>query len=132
MSLKLNLKADEKIIIGGAVLRNGPRHAELYVENSVPILRQKDIMTEEEAQSPARRIYFLLQLMYIDAENRPAYQESLGGLMQEVVAAAPSTQSYLVKIVEEIAAGRLYQALKSAHQLIDYEKELFAHAGKPA
>lgn len=128
MSLKLNLKGDEKIIIGGAVLRNGPRHTELYVENNVPILRQKDIMTEEEAKSPARRIYFAVQLMYIDGENRPMYQEMFSALAQEIVVAAPSTQSYLLQITELISVGKLYQALKIAQQLIDYEKELLAHA----
>jgi len=128
MSLKLNLKGDEKIIIGGAVLRNGPRHAELYVENSVPILRQKDIMTEEEAKSPARRIYFAIQLMYIDGENRSTYQDMFAAMAQQIAVAAPSTQPYLLQIAEQIAAGKLYQALKVAHQLIDYEKELLANA----
>lgn len=128
MSLKLNLKGDEKIIIGGAVLRNGARHAEIFVENSVPILRQKDIMTEDEVKSPARRIYFAIQLMYIDGDNKQSYLEDLSTLMAEVAAAAPSTQTYLSNIANELASGKLYQALKFARQLIDYEKELLAHA----
>ena len=52
MSLKLRLKPDEKVIIGRAVIRNGPKACDLLVENNVPILRQKDILTEAEAVSP--------------------------------------------------------------------------------
>jgi flagellar protein FlbT len=128
MALKLNLKADEKLIIGGAVIRNGAKHTEIYVENNVPILRHKDIMTEEEAQSPARRIYFVLQLMYIDADNMQEYIDRFSELAKEIATAAPSTRTYLVQITELLTAAKLYQALKVARQLVDYEKELFAHA----
>ena len=127
MALKLQLKGDEKLIIGGAVLRNGPKHAEIYVENNVPILRHKDIMSEDEAQSPARRIYFVIQLMYIDVDNMQGYVEQYASLARDIVEAAPSTQPFLLKISEQLAAGRSYQALKTARQLIDYEKELIAH-----
>jgi flagellar protein FlbT len=43
MSLKLRLKPDEKVIIGGAVIRNGSKASEFVVENTVPILRQKTL-----------------------------------------------------------------------------------------
>ena len=128
MALKLNLKENEKIVIGGAVIRNGSRHIELYVENNVPILRQKDIMTEQEVNTPARRIYFAIQLMYIDADNMITHQGALTDRITEIVEAAPSTRPYLLTIAEYVADGKLYQALKAARQLIDYEKELLAHA----
>ncbi len=128
MSLKLTLRPHEKIIIGGAVIRNGNKHAEFLVENSVPILRQKDIITEANADTPARRIYFVVQLMYIDGENRESYINTYLGLSQEMAEAAPSTRSYLAQLSELIAVSQFYQALKTARQLIEYEKELIANA----
>lgn len=128
MSLKLTLKPHEKIIIGGAVIRNGNKHAEFLVENNVPILRQKDILTEANTDTPARRIYFVVQLMYIDGDNRETYISSYFALRQEMAEAAPSTRSYLDKISELIAVSQFYQALKTARQLIEYEKELIANA----
>lgn len=129
MALKLTLKANEKIIIGGAVLRNGGnRNAEIYVENNVPILRQKDILTEINANTPARRIYFVVQLMYIDGENRDSYQDAFLGLTQEMSEAVKSTRSFIAKITEQISAGQYYQALKIARELIEYEKELIDNA----
>lgn len=128
MSLKLTLKPQERIIIGGAVISNGNKTTEISIENSVPILRQKDIMTEAQADSPARRIYFAIQLMYIDSDNRESYINSYFGLSQEMAEAAPSTLSYLTKLSELIAVSKFYQALKIARQLIEYEKELIANA----
>lgn len=127
MSLKLRLKPDEKIIIGGAVIHNGSKASEFVVENTVPILRQKDIMAEGEADSPSRRIYFVIQLLYIDRENQVDYHTKYWELVKNVLAAAPSTRPYLDRISEQIVAGNFYQALKHAKKLIDYEEELLSH-----
>jgi flagellar biosynthesis repressor protein FlbT len=124
MSLKIVLKANEKVIIGGAVLRNSNRSAEFFVENTVPILRQKDILSEKDANTPARRVYFAIQLMYIDSARREAHIESFFLLTHDIVEAAPSTHNLVVKLCEQVAAGQFYQALKTARELIDYEEEL--------
>ena len=124
MSLRLNLKPHEKIIIGGAVISTGNRHVEFLVENTVPILRQKDILSEEQADSPAKRIYFALQMMYIDLENRTAHIESFFALAHDVLEAAPSTSNLIRQICDQVTVSQFYQALKTARNLIDYEKEL--------
>lgn len=130
MSLKLRLKPDEKIIIGGAVLRNGPKASEFIVENTVPILRQKDIMAERDAVSPARRVYFVIQLMYIDRENQVDYHTRYWDLVKDILAAAPSTKPYADRISEQIVSGDFYQALKFTRKLITYEEELLSHVKK--
>ena len=58
MPLKITLKPRERLILGGAVLRNGDGATHLLVENEVPILRERDILTEKNAASPCRRVYF--------------------------------------------------------------------------
>lgn len=127
MSLKLRLKPDEKIIIGGAVIHNGPKASEFVVENTVPILRQKDIMAEREADSPSRRVYFVIQLMYIDRDNQVDYHTRYWDLVKDILEAAPSTKSHLDRISEQVVAGDFYQALKLTRKLIDYEEELISH-----
>jgi flagellar protein FlbT len=127
MSLKLRLKPEEKVLIGKAVIKNGPRTSEFVVENNVPILRQKDIMTEQEADSPSRRVYFVIQLMYIDIEKLVEYHATYWELVHDILAAAPSTKPYIEKISEQILACDYYQALKLTRKLINYEEELLAH-----
>lgn len=127
MSLKLRLKPEEKVLVGKAVIKNGPRTSEFIVENSVPILRQKDILTEEEANSPSRRVYFVIQLMYIDSEKLVEYHGKYWELVNEILAAAPSTRPYIERISEQILACDYYQALKLTRKLMNYEEELLAH-----
>ena len=124
MSLKITLKPQERMIIGGAVVTNGNRCvSELIIDNNVPILRQKDILSEEDADSPCRKIYFLIQLMYIDEENFVTYQHSYWQLIQEIVQAAPSMTGLIDQISENILKRGYYQALKLAKHLINYEQE---------
>jgi flagellar protein FlbT len=124
MALKITLKPGERMILGGAVVTNGSSGScDLIVENKVPILRQKDILSEEKADSPCRRIYLAVQLMYIDEANLPAYHKGFWGLVKEVVAAAPSTVGLIDAISENILQRRYYQALKLTKRLIDYEQE---------
>ena len=40
MALRLKLKPGERVIVGGAVVRNGSSRAELFVENDTPVLRE--------------------------------------------------------------------------------------------
>jgi len=128
MPLKLSLKPEERVILGGAVVQNGKRHTELYIENNVPILREKDILPEDAADTPAKRIYFAVQLIYIDIENRPAHLESFFELAHQMMEAAPSTRQHVLAICEQITVSCFYQALKTARTLIDYEKELLTNA----
>ena len=45
MGLKITLKPGERMIIGGAVITNGGQKSNFIVENKVPILRDKDILS---------------------------------------------------------------------------------------
>lgn len=128
MALKLTLKPNEKTIIGGAVLSNGNlKNCNLIVENNVPVLRQKDILSEEDADTPCSRIYFVIQLMYIDKENLTAHHQTYWKLVRELLDAAPSRTVYVDQINEHILTGRYYQALKLASGLINYEQEVLKH-----
>ena len=124
MTLKITLKPQEKMILGGAVIANGNNAGcQLVIENKVPILREKDILSENDADTPCRQLYFVIQLMYIDEENLAIHQKNYWRFVKEIVKAAPSTVSLIDQINEEIVSGRCYQALKLAQKLIEYEQE---------
>ena len=123
MALKITLKANERLIIGGAVIANGKNRSDLIVENSVPVLREKEIMSEEDAQTPCRRIYFVIQLMYVDEKKLDEHHKTYWKLVKDVVGAAPSLLGLIDQISDNILKGRYYQALKLAKKLIEYEEE---------
>ena len=124
MALKITLKPYEKMIIGGAVLTNSNYKCNLVIENNVPILRQKDIMNEKQANSPTRRIYFAIQLMYIDEKNLALHHKTYWKLVQDFIQAAPAMLLIVDQISNKILGGQYYHALKLARNLIDYEKEV--------
>ncbi len=75
MALKVELKPGERILIGECVITNGNQRARFLVEGKTPILREKDILTAQQADTPAKRIYLAVLLMYTsrDAAGAPRY-----------------------------------------------------------
>jgi flagellar protein FlbT len=127
MALKIELKPGERIIIGECVVTNTDQRTRLLVDGSAPILREKDIMTAERADTPAKRIYLAVQLMYTSNDPR-AHHDLYFALVRDIVEAAPSMWPLIESINNKILTGELYKALKDAKKLIVYEKELLDHA----
>lgn len=124
MPLKITLKPNERIIIDGAVITNGKSSSDLIIENNVPVLRQKNIMSEKDANSPCRRIYLVIQLMYVDGQNLEAYHTMYWDLVRDLIKAVPSILDLIDQISEHILNADYYLALKLARTLIDYEEEV--------
>ena len=127
MSLKVELKPNERIIIGKSVIRNGESRTKLFIEGQAPILREKDILTSQTATTPAKRIYLATQLMYLDGEIA-GHHDLYFQLVRDFLAAAPSSLPIIAEINSRIFSGDLYKALRAARQLIAYEEELMSHA----
>ena len=128
MALKVELKPNERIIIGSCVLTNTDQRARFLIEgDKIPILREKDIMTPDRANTPAKRIYLAVQLMYTSRDPR-AHHEVYFALVRQIVQAAPSTWGYVEDINNQILTGNLYKALKEAKKLIAYEARLLENA----
>jgi flagellar biosynthesis repressor protein FlbT len=127
MALKVELKPGERIILGECLITNSDRRTRLMIEGSMPILRERDILTAKTANTPAKRIYLAVQLMYTSRDPRPQH-ETYFALVRELTQAAPSTWAYIEVINNEILTGNLYKALKEAKKLIAYEQELLENA----
>ena len=118
MSLKLRLKPHEKLLIGHAVVRNGDKASILHIENNVPVLREKDIMKEDAATTPERRLYFLVQLMYVDQDDLPRYLDLFREQIALMLSVNPALKAELEPLMRLVDARDYYNALKAARQLI--------------
>ena len=124
MALKVELKPNECIIIGNCVVTNTDQRARLLIDGeNVPILREKDILTPETADTPAKLVYLAVQLMYI-SPNPEVSHGTYFNLLRDIVTAAPSTWAIIEGINNNILNGDLYRALKDARKLIAYEEKL--------
>ncbi|MGA2056141.1 MAG: flagellar biosynthesis repressor FlbT [Bradyrhizobium sp.] len=128
MALKVELKPHERIIIGSCVITNTDQRARLLIDGEkIPILREKDILTPETADTPAKLIYLSVQLMYISPEPQINHGTYFN-LLRDLVTTAPSMWPIIEGININILNGDLYQALKEARKLVAYEKKLLEHA----
>ena len=127
MSLKVELKPGERIIIGECVITNADQRTRLVIDGQAPILREKDILTAKTADSPAKRIYLAVQLMYI-SRDPTAHHQIYFELVRNILHAAPSSWPLIESINNHILTGELYKALKHAKKLIAYEMELIENA----
>jgi flagellar protein FlbT len=131
MPLKVELKPGERIIIGECLITNCEHRTRLLIEGTTPILREKDIITADRADTPAKRIYLAVQLMYT-ARDPSTHHEVYFSLVRDIVQAAPSTWSYVENINNQILTGNVYKALKEAKALVAYEQELMENAKRGA
>ena len=129
MPLKLTLKPNEKVLIGTAVLTNAGSKAEIIIQNNVPVLREKDIITEEKADTIAKKIYFIVLNMYVDAKNESEYHTIYFKLINELMDIAPNTEilALIMQISQNILEGEHYIALKTCKKLLNFELELMAN-----
>ena len=129
MALKVELKPGEKMILGDCVITNDDQRTRLYIQGNVPILREKDILTPETADTPARKVYLAVQMMYLDKDPK-VHHETYFRLIKELMLAAPSMMPLVDKVNNRILTGSLYKALKEAKALIAYEGELIGNASR--
>jgi flagellar protein FlbT len=131
MALKVELKPHERIIIGDCVITNSDQRTRLLIDGTVPILREKAIMTPDRADTPAKRVYLAVQLMYTSKDPR-LHHEVYFALVRDILKAAPSVWPYIESINNHILTGEVYKALKYANKLIIYEQEILANAKRRA
>ena len=127
MPLKIQLKPRERIIINGAVIEGNPDgRTEIIVLNNASVMRQKHIMQEEEANTPSKRLYFALQMLYIDPENEAQYKTLYEGFRSDLerVVSLPVLKESMVLIKDAVNAGRYYDAMKICRDLMAAEEQL--------
>ena len=127
MALKVEIKLGERFIIGDSLITNDGRRARLLIEGDAPILREKDILLPDDADTPSKKIYLIIQLMYLSDDPRK-HHELYFQLIKDLQTAAPSTESFIDTINNLLLTGAYYKALKSVKKLIAYEKELMQNA----
>ncbi|MEM9015100.1 MAG: flagellar biosynthesis repressor FlbT [Pseudomonadota bacterium] len=82
--LVLKLQPNEKFLINGIILQNGDRSARIRIRTKdVSILRSRDAIRPDEADTPVKRIYYVAQVALAgEADEEKAAQQIISGLDQ--------------------------------------------------
>ena len=126
MPLLIELKSGDKIFINGAVIENAGPNTRLMLHNEATIMREKEVLNEDSAVTPASRVYHTLQCAYLFKETRDDYLRAYDKFLDDYVAACPSALDIANTIRKHVSEGKIYKGLKKAQALIHHENETLA------
>ena len=129
--LVLKLAPHERILINGAVIENGERRTRLSIKTpNANILRLKDAIHPEDANTPVRRTCYIAQLVLSgDAEQDAARSQLLSGIEQlSQVFDDRDSRRLLQEATKAVLSDQYYAALKALRALIPREERLLATA----
>ena len=128
--LAVKLKPGERLVVNGAVLQNGNTRNVLYFANRASILRERDVMQEEQAVTPTSRVYFIVQLMLLDPEEAATYHENFEQLMTALLRAfkSPPILRALTDCVRWVREQDYYKALAALRPVLDCEAKLLSRS----
>lgn len=127
--LVISLKPNEKFLVNGAMLMNGPKRGQICItDDDVHVLRMSDVIHPTDVKTPVRRAYYSAQLILSgDAsaeEMLPEINERLLAL-KDVFEGTPLDKT-IRKAQNAAKAGRYYSVMCALKPLIPIEDELLA------
>jgi flagellar biosynthesis repressor protein FlbT len=129
-TLKISLKPNEKIYINGAVIRVD-RKVTLELLNDVHFLLESHVLQAEEASTPLRQLYFILQMILMNPEGadeaRGMFRRSLPLLIANFSDA--TIRSTLKHVDQLVGEHHVFEALKAIRSLYPLEQTVLS--GEP-
>ncbi|MEA2757195.1 MAG: flagellar biosynthesis repressor protein FlbT [Aliidongia sp.] len=126
MPLSIPLPAGAKIIINGAVVQNtGGAYITLTIHNKANILRDKDVLTPAEANTPAKEVYYAVQNAYLFESNRAEWEKIAHEFLDRHEATVPEAAEIISHVRSLMQEDKLYNAMRASRRLIALE------AGEP-
>ena len=124
-TLKITLKANEKIYVNGAVIR-ADRKVSLEFLNDVQFLLEGHVLQPEDATTPLRQLYFIVQIILMNPEGAGEAREMLRKSMPMLLACFSdehmlSSLKHIDRLVNE---GHVYDALKALRGLYVLEQRI--------
>jgi flagellar biosynthesis repressor protein FlbT len=125
MPLRVELKPFERIVIGESVIINSGVRTCFLIDGEAPILRERDTVTAETADTPAKQLYLCVQTMYLK-NDVARFRDTYLGLIKELRETLPRARDLIDAADRHVADGALYKALKEIRKLMKHELEMAA------
>lgn len=125
MALTITLKPGELFVINGTLVRNGSKSGKLYIETHCRMLRETEIIREEEVDTPCKQIWMTLQIIHLSEDSTDAYTLLLSQIA-EISKILPSSAPFISAIITALDGKHTHRALKEAKLLVQHESEFIA------
>lgn len=126
-TLKITLKANEKIYVNGAVIRTD-RKVSLEFLNDVQFLLEGHVLQPEDANTPLRQLYFIIQIILMNPDGAADARDMLRRSLPLLLACFSDEQmlSSLKHVDRLVSEGHVYEALKALRGLYVLEAEILS------
>ena len=121
----LKLRAGEKLYLNGAVIKV-ERKATLELLNDATFLLEAHVIQPEEANTPLRQLYFVLQTQLMEREASPPALRMFCEMSAATRAAfgGGAVSDGLRGADDLVESGRIFEAMKTLRGLFPLEAEL--------
>lgn len=125
--MHISLRGGERFYVNGAVLRVD-RKVTIELLNDVTFLLEAHVLQAEQATTPLRQLYFVVQAMLID----PAKAGEVKGLFEEMLQHLQASfendavLTGLARVRQLVSGGRPFEALKTIRVLFPIEDEILS------
>lgn len=125
--LLISLKPNEKFLVNGALLSNGPKRGQICVEgDNINVLRLSDVIHPDEVRTPVTRLYSAIQTLlsgdHAGSDVCDAIEQQYRAL--ETVFEGTQLSEMLLKSYKAWTDGRIYSSLCRLKPLLPIEAEL--------
>ena len=127
--LILKLSPKERILINGAVIENGDRRTRLAIKTpDANILRLRDAIHPEEADTPVKRVCYAIQLVLSGDRDAESSRLTLLRNIEELGRVFTDKQSlnYIDQASAALVSNDHYRCLKALRSLMPREELLLA------
>lgn len=123
MGLLVKLEKGEQLFVGECSVACETDKVKLHirVNGDVPLLRERDMITAKEADTPAKRLGLALQQIYLSRKGLELHELYLL-FAADVMRTSPAAASYLATIHKFVSAGDYFRAIKECLRLIEAEQ----------
>jgi len=129
-TLKLSLKPNEKIYLNGAVVRVD-RKVTLELMNDVQFLLESHVLQPEDASTPLRQLYFIVQVMLMNPQGAVGAREMFRRSLPLLLAGFHDEQirATLKHVDQLVSEGHVFEALKAIRSLYALERAALESGG---
>ena len=124
--LVLKLKPNEKFLVNGVVLQNGPRAARIRIRTAgASVLRLRDALHPTAANTSARRIYFFAQLAVAGSSTPDEASIAISAVLPALRAVCRSEDEAALceQLHGDATAHRFFSVMRTARRLFALEDE---------
>lgn len=127
MGLKVKLKPGERLIVNGAVLRNGQRRLDVEIENRADVLRGNELVDAKSAVTPVRRLVHLIQMALVSREHRSEILPQIENSISDLESALEKSHGQTLRAARaQVHQGEFYGAYRMLKPVILHEDFLLA------